>query len=186
MGRPKYEQGDITAKRKIENAFWEMLSEMPFDKITARSLSKRAEVNHNTFYRYFSSIEQLAHEVFEESLIREIPAMLIQSDSANIYSPKIPKDSYRKALLYARSGSQLLIGILRNAIEKTWLETIGVSKESLTLSQVIDLDIIFGGITFLMGDTSIAPDTDTIANITSRPLGKEMVATLQAMHESFE
>lgn len=186
MGRPKYEQGDITAKRKIENAFWEMLSEMPFNKITARSLSKRAGVNHNTFYRHFSSIEQLAHEVFEESLIREIPAKFIQSDSVNIQSPKIPKDSYKKVLLYARSESQLLIGILRNAIEKVWLETIGVSKESLSLNQVIDLDIIFGGIIFLMGDTSIAPDTDIITNITSRPLGKEMVATLQAIHESFK
>ena len=56
MARPRVIVGEDTAYQKIEKAFWAELADKEYEKITISSLSKRAGVNHNTFYYHFSSI----------------------------------------------------------------------------------------------------------------------------------
>ena len=56
MARPKRDPDKKTAFERIEDAFWDILSEKPFDKITISELSKRAGVNHNLLYYYLHII----------------------------------------------------------------------------------------------------------------------------------
>ena len=50
MGRPRYEQGDATARDRLAEAFWAQLEEIPFEQMTARGVAAAAEVNHTPVF----------------------------------------------------------------------------------------------------------------------------------------
>ena len=49
----------------LTGAFWELLEEKPYKKITVKDIVDRCKVNRNTFYYHFDGINSL----FEEALI---------------------------------------------------------------------------------------------------------------------
>jgi AcrR family transcriptional regulator len=77
MARPKADSNTPSARERIETAFWEMLADVPFSKITVSAISSKAGVNHNTFYYHFSSIEDLAEKVFVDNMMPELPEIML-------------------------------------------------------------------------------------------------------------
>lgn len=47
-------------KQAIQDTFWQLLEEKPYDKITVRDIVERCGVNRNTFYYHFRDIPDLA------------------------------------------------------------------------------------------------------------------------------
>lgn len=43
----------------IINAFWQLLDEKPYNKITVKNIVERCQVNRNTFYYHFHDIPEL-------------------------------------------------------------------------------------------------------------------------------
>ena len=54
MARPRQNETMSSGTPKIENAYWNMLSEDEYAHITIRSLAKNVNVNHNLIYYYFN------------------------------------------------------------------------------------------------------------------------------------
>nr|CRY94533.1 hypothetical protein [uncultured prokaryote] len=50
------------SKRAILNAFWALLEEKPYSKITVKDIVDRCGVNRNTFYYHFQDIPSLLEE----------------------------------------------------------------------------------------------------------------------------
>jgi len=50
-------------KKMIIDAFWELLKEKPYNKISVRLIVERCGVNRNTFYYYFQDIPALVEEI---------------------------------------------------------------------------------------------------------------------------
>ena len=46
-------------KSAIIDAFWQLLEERPYTKITVRDIVERCQVNRNTFYYHFHDIPEL-------------------------------------------------------------------------------------------------------------------------------
>jgi len=46
-------------KKEIQNAFWQLLEERPFGKITVKAVVERCGVNRNTFYYHFQDLRDL-------------------------------------------------------------------------------------------------------------------------------
>lgn len=55
-------------KRSIINAFLELRSKMPLEKIRVNELCRIAEINKSTFYAHYQDIYQLSEEVEQEVL----------------------------------------------------------------------------------------------------------------------
>ena len=55
-------------KRSIINAFLELRSKMPLEKIRINELCRIAEINKSTFYAHYQDIYQLSEEVEQEVL----------------------------------------------------------------------------------------------------------------------
>ena len=49
-------------EKAIQQTFQEMLTEMPFDKITVTELVKRCEISPNTFYYHYNNIIEFLEE----------------------------------------------------------------------------------------------------------------------------
>lgn len=47
-------------KEIIIDAFWQLLEEKPFNKITVQNIVERCALNRNTFYYHFQDIPNLA------------------------------------------------------------------------------------------------------------------------------
>ena len=47
-------------KETIIDAFWQLLEEKPFNKITVQNIVERCHLNRNTFYYHFQDIPNLA------------------------------------------------------------------------------------------------------------------------------
>lgn len=63
----------LYTKKLIMGTFQEMLSEMPFDKITVAALVRRANVSPNTFYYHYQDIYALLDVWFREKVAEHIP-----------------------------------------------------------------------------------------------------------------
>ena len=181
MARPRGDEAGPSARERIAAAFWGMLAEGGYDSITVRALAARAGVNHNTIYRHFESIDQMAEELFSEAVILDMPRLVIGGRAGEVAGSPEFADGLAKAVLFARSGSTRLQVILRGRIEAAWLAAAGVDADELTDDERIDLDIIFGGIVAAMGDERIVGDAGALERIAARPLGRGMHATLAGL-----
>ena len=56
MPRPRRDSEVLPAKDRLENAFWELLSEREYNKITVTDIVRTADVNSNSFYDHFSGL----------------------------------------------------------------------------------------------------------------------------------
>ena len=64
----------LYTKKLIMITFQEMLTEMPFDKITVSALVKRAGVSPNTFYYHYQDIYALLDAWFQKQVDALVPA----------------------------------------------------------------------------------------------------------------
>ena len=53
-------------KKLISDAFWEILEEKPFNRITVQNIVECCQVNRNTFYYHFQDIPALAEYSIKE------------------------------------------------------------------------------------------------------------------------
>ena len=60
MPRPRRDSEILPAKERLENAFWTLLADRPFGKITVTDVVREARVNRNSFYYHFSGLPELA------------------------------------------------------------------------------------------------------------------------------
>lgn len=191
MARPRNDAGEPSPRERLTTAFWRQLATMPFSQMTARGVALEAGVNHNTFYRHFSSIEDMAEKLFDDSVFDALPVALLDARdpgerAAAVLTSNIASGDMSKASLYARSGSELLVRLVREGIKRAWLDAAGLDERALDAGQRADLSIIFGGIVAAMADKSIEPSPEVFAGVMSRPLGRGMVDTLSAMRTSVE
>lgn len=56
------------SKKAITDAFWELLDEKPYNKITVKNIVERCGVNRNTFYYYFQDIPSLMEETLTQKI----------------------------------------------------------------------------------------------------------------------
>lgn len=54
-------------KTAIKDAFWQLLEEKPYHKITVKDIVERCQVNRNTFYYHFRDIPALLECILKES-----------------------------------------------------------------------------------------------------------------------
>lgn len=60
MPRPRHDSEVLPAKERLENAFWELLADRDYRKITVTDVVSEAGVNRNSFYYHFSGLPELA------------------------------------------------------------------------------------------------------------------------------
>lgn len=71
----------------MQDALVELLQDQPLGSITVKALCERADVNSSTFYAHYTSIEDLLHDIEDETMAwvtAALDQLLAQPDSAGI------------------------------------------------------------------------------------------------------
>ena len=74
MPRPRHDSEVLPAKERLENAFWELLADRDYRKITVTDVVREAGVNRNSFYYHFSSLPELA----DSAILHQVESSPIQ------------------------------------------------------------------------------------------------------------
>ena len=192
MARPK--SSDVDAKKRLSEAFWDLLSRQPYNQITVKSLCSTAKVNHNTIYYYFSSWEDMVVSFFLDNLDEEIPQTIFDAVvTGNINPDLLINDQslilrWQRVRLFAGSESEFLKAIFLDSVRRAWLHKLGLKEADLHTEEKMDLDFILNGISSLLGNKEYsAPSYFT--GFFRRNLGKGVRETLYQLslkNQSFD
>ena len=122
MPRPRRDSEILPAKDRLENAFWELLSEREYNKITVTDIVRTADVNRNSFYYHFSGLPELADSAILHA-VEDTPM------------PGVP----------GPHSSPELVSSLKEFGRLTMISVLGLDADSLDLKTDLMLDFTVGG-----------------------------------------
>jgi len=191
MVRPRRDSGVIPAKERLDDAFWDMFSEMPYRDITIAAISKRAEVNHNTLYYYYDNLEDMAVTLIEENFIPDLPALVMDSlvggvldmDSL-VHDLLIRKRFGRMCLLVGNNSEMWIMDSLKDATKNLWLKAFAQNPASLDKSQEALFDFIIGGILSVLGKHGQSGDPAQIKEMIGEDFAMTLLPVIKSLRES--
>ena len=103
----KKEDGRVRyTKMRIRSAFYELLHEMDYEKITVTAVCKRAEINRATFYKHYLDVADLVDKLQEETL-NELSQKLQDAIDDNAESFIVDMLKFLKAQMKNNDGVKL-------------------------------------------------------------------------------
>ena len=170
MARPK-QDGSPAADARIEAAFFELLKEKPFDKITVSALVHEAGVNRNSFYYHFADLDDLARSAVANLLVPEIPRLLASgftpaSEEVDEVFAKAVASTGALGRLAAVTGAHstaALRGMLKSAFLDLWLEVFELTPDGLDRRTAATVDFALGGMLELV--SALPPRADLVAEL---------------------
>ncbi|WP_164860063.1 TetR/AcrR family transcriptional regulator [Actinomyces wuliandei] len=184
MARPRADLGEDSARNRIKDAFWGILSQCPYADVTIKRLAREARVNHKTIYYHYANVDDLAEQLFRENQAEADVSLLVgrlilgEEVSGLLSSPQV-RASLRRGWLYARGDSPYLLSIFRKHVMRAWLEYAGVSREELSEEELFDIDFVVHGLTASIGDSLASGRTEALAGLAHRELGRAVRAVMR-------
>lgn len=156
MPRPRRDSEILPAKDRLENAFWELLSEREYNKITVTDIVRTADVNRNSFYYHFSGLPELADSAIlhavENTPMPGVPGRDFDPDTewrkhvtALLRDPEQRQRLDRLALLAGPHSSPELVSSLKEFGRLTMISVLGLDADNLDLKTDLMLDFTVGG-----------------------------------------
>lgn len=156
MPRPRRDSEILPAKDRLENAFWELLSEREYNKITVTDIVRTADVNRNSFYYHFSGLPELADSAIlhavENTPMPGVPGRDFDPDTewrkhvtALLRDPERRQRLDRLALLAGPHSSSELVSSLKEFGRLTMISVLGLDADNLDLKTDLMLDFTVGG-----------------------------------------
>ena len=102
MPRPRHDSEVLPAKERLENAFWELLADRDYRKITVTDVVREAGVNRNSFYYHFSSLPELADSAILHQ-VESIPINRTPDPNGN------PEEQWRDRVTATLSDPDLMV-----------------------------------------------------------------------------
>lgn len=158
MPRPRRDSEQPPAKQRMEDAFWTLLEERDYRKITVTDIVRTAQVNRNSFYYHFSGLAELAdsavmHEVERTPLT---PVLLTDPTDADkawrhhivtmLHTPEQRQRLDRLTLLTGPHSSPELIDSLFDFGRLTLSAMLDQTPDDRTLKTDLILNFAVGGL----------------------------------------
>ena len=74
-------------RKAMQDALIDLMRERPLGSITIKALCEQADVNRSTFYAHYDSIEELLHDIEDETMAwvtTALDQLLMQPDAAGV------------------------------------------------------------------------------------------------------
>jgi AcrR family transcriptional regulator len=131
-------------KMRIRSAFYELLQELGYEKVTVTAICKKAEINRATFYKHYLDVPDLVDKL-QESAIEKLSEKLDAADYnsmeefvadilRNIRETKTDNSAFNDLIfksgsLFSRKISVLLYNRFSDAFVKYADESTGLKKD---------------------------------------------------------
>ena len=188
MARPKKDPAMPDARARLEQAFWDLMEDPGYSRISVGMLADRAGVNHNTiYYHYPGGIENLALSLLEKVIPPELPGFAFafpgpesNGDLYNLLTPEIML-RWKRFYLFLTSGSDTLNTHARNLMFEALCDYHGLDPDRITSDQMLSLRFIFRGYAALLRSIVDRSDPAAIAKFAGSPLGLAVQQTINEL-----
>lgn len=181
MARPRKDYKGPSAIDRMHTAFWELMEQERFEKVTASAVIKRAGVSPNTFYYHYPSYWALIEDALDRLLDPQLLKNMLASDGAWEVDSDLAA-RFHRVVLFATSGSGELTDLLRESLMAQWLTEMGLTDEELSGIQKMELRFIFSGVVSLLASLpreNTALNPAFLQTLFDRPLGKGILETIE-------
>jgi len=186
MPRPKYLKNDERARDKLIRAFWDGIGDMPFHKLTVTEVIKRAGLNRNSFYYHFECIDDIAEKVVEETLMMDLPGILVSELNNGAYSAvdsllsdKGLRERFnRVCLLAGKNSSPRLQEMLKTAIADNWKSFLSIETGKLSYEDRLVFEFCLGGVLSLLALRADDVSNPPIRDMFSTDFGRTALMTI--------
>lgn len=186
MARPAYDNSQLTAKACLKESFWKLLSETNYSHITVKKLSALAQVNPNTFYYHYNTMDDLALDALNDEKLYEIPSIIRtknlsdnQISLGEALEYIVINERWKRIRLFIISDSTILQQHFYNTMEQFWLSLIGVPKENLSEADYLDFTFILHGAISIIKMQTEHYNLDFLKSLPNRALGQGIIRTLE-------
>lgn len=188
MPRPRATAPGLPAKGRIEEAFWQLLEELPYGQISIKRLAAKAGVNHKTIYYYYENIDALAKHLFQETISTYFSEMnpltaVLSGQQEQYWETHLSSVGVKRAMLFIRSDSLFLNTIFKEYIQGNWLASVGMTEQDLTEVERMELDFIFSGMMSILGKDFSAESIKAFLRLLDRELGQAVLSTFATLKE---
>lgn len=168
MPRPRHDSELLPAKERMRNAFWALLEDREYRKITVTDIVHEAQVNRNSFYYHYGSLSELADDAILQEVENTSIAQLVAETTDDHGIPSMDDDAVREhwhkrisaainssehrtrlnhmALLAGPHSSPELIDSLRDFTRMTLFTALKLDESDMTLRSDLYIDFAVGGI----------------------------------------
>lgn len=168
MSRPRHDSELTPAKERMENAFWALLEDREYRKITVTDIVREAQVNRNSFYYHYGSLNELADTAILQEVENTSIAQLVDETTDDHGIPSMDDNAVREhwhkrisaalnspehrtrlnhlALLAGPHSSPELMDSLRDFTRMTLFTALKLDKSDMTLRSDLYIDFAVGGI----------------------------------------
>lgn len=168
MPRPRHDSELLPAKERMRNAFWALLEDREYRKITVTDIVHEAQVNRNSFYYHYGSLSELADDAILQEVENTSIAQLVDETTDDHGIPSMDDDAVREhwhkrisaainssehrtrlnhmALLAGPHSSPELMDSLRDFTRMTLFTALKLDESDMTLRSDLYVDFAVGGI----------------------------------------
>lgn len=168
MPRPRHDSELLPAKERMRNAFWALLEDREYRKITVTDIVHEAQVNRNSFYYHYGSLSELADDAILQEVENTSIAQLVDETTDDHGIPSMDDDAVREhwrkrisaainssehrtrlnhmALLAGPHSSPQLMDSLRDFTRMTLFTALKLDESDMTLRSDLYIDFAVGGI----------------------------------------
>ncbi|MBM6705576.1 TetR/AcrR family transcriptional regulator [Bifidobacterium pullorum] len=168
MPRPRHDSELLPAKERMRNAFWALLEDREYRKITVTDIVHEAQVNRNSFYYHYGSLSELADDAILQEVENTSIAHLVDETTDDHGIPSMDDDAVREhwhkrisaainssehrtrlnhmALLAGPHSSPELMDSLRDFTRMTLFTALKLDESDMTLRSDLYIDFAVGGI----------------------------------------
>lgn len=158
MPRPRRDSNIPPAKQRMEDAFWELLEDREYRRITVTDIVRCAKVNRNSFYYHFSGLPELA----DAAILAEVRTSPLVLDAPNpdadpqqqwhkrvshfMSTPREQQRLDRLALLAGPHSSPELVESLRDFTRMNLMQMLDLQPSDLDLKTDLLIEFSVGGL----------------------------------------
>ena len=175
MARPKYGRGDVRAREKLIDAFWELLEAEPYTQMSVREVCRESGLNKNTFYYHFEGLDALADEAVGDALPIELAQSLVSAPVGKLPSlqpiagtPVVRGKFAHVGLVLAGNGAALQ-GTLMSHFTEQLAGMVPCSSEEERRSKTLLLGFVAGGLVNTLRGKKPAEYADAVTELQQLP-----------------
>lgn len=158
MSRPRRDSAVPPARERMQDAFWKLLADREYRRITVTDIVRSAKVNRNSFYYHFSGLPELA----DAAILAEVQSSPLVHDAPNpdvdpqehwrahithfMRTPRERERIDRLALLAGPHSSPELVESLHDFARLSLIGTLELDSDHLDLKTDLLLDFTAGGL----------------------------------------
>lgn len=179
MGRPRKNQQDSAVSR-MEAAFFSVMEETPYEKLTVRAIVAAAGVNRNSFYYHYSGIDDLARSAVSGLLVPEIPRLFLSGfgpDSEQvqrIFESLHGNDRlHRVSIVLGPNSTSELRAMLKDSVLELWLTTFEITTGDLSAQELATVNFLLAGVFELVSGVREPEVWVQMRELTALPVIKE-------------